>query len=125
MSPPGRPKDEYRSAQHEGSPVAAIAVTVVWATPAVQDVVALELPATATVADALRQSGLVEAYALDLPRLGFSVDGRRARLATTLADGSRVDINRALLVDPKEVRRLRAEARPLRPSAKPKRGSRV
>jgi putative ubiquitin-RnfH superfamily antitoxin RatB of RatAB toxin-antitoxin module len=124
MSPPGRPKDESRSAQHEGSPVTAIAVTVVWATPAVQDLVDVELPAAATVADALRQSGLVEAYALDLPRLGFSVDGRRARLATTLADGDRVDITRALLVDPKEVRRLRADARPLRPSAKPKRHSR-
>jgi hypothetical protein len=105
--------------------VTAIAVTVVWATPAVQDVVDVELPAAATVADALRHSGLVEAYALDLTRLGFSVDGRRARLTTALADGNRVDITRALLVDPKEVRRLRADARPVRPSAKPKRRSRV
>jgi hypothetical protein len=24
MSPPGRPKGEYRSAQHEGSPVSAV-----------------------------------------------------------------------------------------------------
>jgi putative ubiquitin-RnfH superfamily antitoxin RatB of RatAB toxin-antitoxin module len=105
--------------------VTAIAVTVVWATPAVQDIVDVELPAAATVADALRHSGLVEAYALDLTRLGFSVDGRRARLTTALADGNRVDITRALLVDPKEVRRLRAHARPVRPSAKPKRRSRV
>jgi len=105
--------------------VTTIAVTVVWATPAVQDVVDVELPAAATVADALRHSGLVEAYALDLPRLGFSVDGRRARLTTALADGNRVDITRALLIDPKEVRRLRADARPVRPSAKPKRNSRV
>ena len=30
MSPPGRPKDEYRSAQHEGTRVPRVALQVLW-----------------------------------------------------------------------------------------------
>ena len=30
MSPPGRPKGEYRSAQHEGAPVGRLALQVLW-----------------------------------------------------------------------------------------------
>ena len=101
-----------------------IRVTVVWATPHVQDVVDVALPAGSTVAAAILRSGFIAAYALDVDRLDCSVDGRRARPTTALADGNRVDLARPLEVDPKSIRRLRALARPLRPTVKPERPSR-
>jgi putative ubiquitin-RnfH superfamily antitoxin RatB of RatAB toxin-antitoxin module len=102
-----------------------IRVTVVWATPSVQEVVVVELPPDATVAAAVERSGFVGAYGLDLDQTGYSVDGRRAWPATALADGSRVDLVRPLQVDPQTIRRLRAQARPLRPMSKPDRRRRV
>ena len=118
--PSDRPEGEYRSAQHEGTPVSrAIRVTVVWATPHVQDVVDVVLPAGSTAAAAISRSGFAAAYAIDADRLDCSVDGRRARPTTVLADGNRVDLARPLEVDPKSIRRQRALARPLRPTAKP------
>jgi len=121
MRPPGRPAVERRGPAHEDSPASAITVTVVWATPAAQEVVAVTLPTGATVADALARSGLVAAYRLDPALLGFAVAGRRARLATPLADGDRLDLTRPLTGDPKTLRRLRAQTQPLAPAAKPPR----
>jgi uncharacterized protein len=85
-------------------------VTVVWATPDVQDIVPVELPAGATVADAVAQSKIIEHYALDAAQLRFAVFGRRAAAEATLADGDRVEITRPLLADPKESRRRRARS---------------
>lgn len=118
MRPPARPEDERRAAPGEDSPAGAITVTVVWATPEAQEVVAVTLPIRATVADALARSGLVAAYRLDPAWLGFAVAGRRARLATPLAGDDRLDLTRPLTVDPKAMRRLRAQAQPLAPAAK-------
>lgn len=104
--------------------MSVIRITVVWATPHVQDVVDVALPEGSTVAAAILRSGFAAAYALDLDRLDCSVDGRRARSTTVLADGNRVDLARPLEVDPKSIRRLRALARPLRPAVKPERRGR-
>ena len=121
--PTGRPEGERADAQREADRAGAgsrvIRVTVVWATPQVQDVVDVMLPAGSTAADAILHSGFIAAYALDVDRLDCSVDGRRARPTTALADGNRVDLARPLEVDPKSIRRLRALARPLRPTVKP------
>jgi putative ubiquitin-RnfH superfamily antitoxin RatB of RatAB toxin-antitoxin module len=98
-----------------------IAVSVVWATPAVQDVVPLELPAGATAAAAVAASGLVHQYALDLDRVRIVINGRLARGEAVLGDGDRVEICRPLVADPKDIRRARAEAKPLaktRPAAR-------
>ena len=65
--------------------------------------VALTLPAGATVAQAIRASGIVDA---DLNAVG--IFGRRVPPATRLADGDRVEIYRPLALDPKEQRRRRA-----------------
>ena len=88
-------------------------VTVVWATPSVQDVVEVELPAGATIADAVDRSGLVAQYELDTSRLGFAVFGRRASAHAPLADGDRVDLTRPLEADPKAARIARARAKPI------------
>ncbi len=103
-------------AAHCGVSAARIAVTVVWATPDRQDVVALSLPAGASVATALSASGLVQAYALSLHELHLGVYGRRAALDRPLADGDRVEIYRPLQADPKDARRARI--RPHKPPAK-------
>jgi len=84
-------------------------VTVVWATPDVQDTVPVTLEAGATVADAVAQSRIVVHYALDPAQLTFAVFGRRAAAAAPLADGDRVEIIRPLVADAKESRRRRAE----------------
>ena len=99
-------------------------VTVVWATDTVQDVVPLELPEGATVADALLRSGLVDAHGLDAGRLVCAVHGKRRPATALLADGDRVEITRPLVADPKEARRRRALAAPL-PKTKPKQKRRV
>jgi uncharacterized protein len=85
-------------------------VTVVWATPDVQDIVPVALPAGATVADAVAQSRIIEHYALDAARLRFAVFGRRAAADAPLDEGDRVEITRPLEVDPKESRRRRARS---------------
>ena len=88
-------------------------VTVVFATPRVQDLVQVELPAGATVADAVTWSGLIAQYALDPAALGFAIFGRRAAAGTLLADGDRVELTRPLEADPKTARATRARATPL------------
>jgi len=87
-----------------------VAVTVVWATKAVQDLAALVLPAGATAGEAVARSGLVERYRIDLSTTSLGIRGRRVRADTMLADGDRVDICRPLVADPKEARLARAGA---------------
>jgi putative ubiquitin-RnfH superfamily antitoxin RatB of RatAB toxin-antitoxin module len=99
---------------------AAITVTVVWATPSVQDIVSLCLPAGATAAEALARSGLVVRHAIDVSATRLGIHGRRAGADTVLADGDRLDICRALVADPKDARRARAGAAPQ--AIRPRRG---
>jgi putative ubiquitin-RnfH superfamily antitoxin RatB of RatAB toxin-antitoxin module len=101
-----------------------VKVTVVWATRTVQDVVPVELPEGATIADAIARSALVRAYGLDPARLAYAVHGKRRAATASLADGDRVEITRPLVADPTEARRRRAAAAPLR-TAKPKQKRRI
>lgn len=91
-------------------------VTVVWAAPDAQDVVALKLASGSTVRDAVARSGLIAAYAAGAAALAFAVWGRRAAPDRALAEGDRVEITRPLVADPKDARRRRAGERP---AAKP------
>jgi len=88
-------------------------VTVVWATPCLQDVIAVELPPGATVADAVRRSGFVAQYGLDPATLGFARFGVRATADARLVEGDRVEITRMLLADPALARARRARAKRL------------
>jgi uncharacterized protein len=71
------------------------------------DVVALELPAGATLGEALLLSGLLARHGLDPAALRVGIWGRMQELHTVLRERDRVEIYRPLLVDPKEARRLR------------------
>ena len=65
---------------------------------------------TATVAEALQAAD----WALDTEFTGLAVFGVAAGADTLLHEGDRVELLRALQVDPKQARRLRAERRPLK-----------
>jgi putative ubiquitin-RnfH superfamily antitoxin RatB of RatAB toxin-antitoxin module len=71
------------------------------------DVVSLMLAPGATVSDALQASGLLLRHGLALAGMQVGVWCRRCDLATPLRDRDRVEIYRALQVDPKEARRQR------------------
>lgn len=72
------------------------------------DEVALSLPVGATVADALRASGLEARYpGVAWAELPVGVWSRPCARASALRDGDRVEVYRPLVVDPKEARRLR------------------
>jgi len=84
-------------------------IEVVLAMPERQELIKLDLAAAATVADAIEQSGIVarfEGFELDEAKVG--IFGQKATMEQELRDGDRVEIYRALLIDPKEVRRQRA-----------------
>lgn len=75
--------------------------------PGKVDRVALQLAPGATLDDALRASGLVERHALDTATLRVGIWCRPREASTLLRERDRIEIYRALTVDPKEARRLR------------------
>lgn len=81
------------------------------------DEVTVELPAGATLIDAIRASGVLQRHpAIDLAQARRGVWGRVQPDDTALRERDRVEIYRPLTVDPKEARRLRyrktAKAKP-------------
>ena len=64
------------------------------------EIVKLDLPAGATVRDALAAAGI------DAQRVG--IFGKRVSADARLADGDRVEVYRPLQIDPKQARRQRA-----------------
>jgi putative ubiquitin-RnfH superfamily antitoxin RatB of RatAB toxin-antitoxin module len=90
-----------------------IRVEVVYALPLSQDCVELQLDSGCTVQEAIYESGILSRHP-EITQTGIRVGifGRRAPLDASLGDGDRVEIYRALQIDPKEVRRQRASNRP-------------
>lgn len=80
-------------------------IEVIQAWPGRFETATVELPEGASVADAVAAAKLpaVEATA------GYAVFGVLADATTTLRDGDRVELLRALQLDPKEARRRRAQ----------------
>jgi putative ubiquitin-RnfH superfamily antitoxin RatB of RatAB toxin-antitoxin module len=75
------------------------------------DVVELLLPAGATVADALRESGMQARHpGHALEKLPVGIWGAFCERTDLLRDRDRVEVYRPLLVDPKEARRQRQRA---------------
>ena len=85
-----------------------LAVTVVFAAPGVEAIVVVDVPAGATVSDAIARSGLAARLNLDAASLEFAIFGQRVNGDTPLAEGDRVELTRPLVVDPMDVRRHRA-----------------
>ncbi|MEK8032799.1 RnfH family protein [Ideonella sp. DXS29W] len=77
------------------------------------DTVSVSLPHGSTVADALRASGLLQRHGLVLDEhLVTGVWTKLRPLDAALRDHDRVEIYRALTVDPKEARRQRYRKQP-------------
>ena len=91
-----------------------ISVRVVYALPDRQSVVALRVPASSTVRDAVIRSGLLARYEEATTRpLECAVFGRVVKLDEGLRDGDRIEILRPLIVDPKQARRQAHDGHPL------------
>ena len=79
--------------------------------PRAVDEVALRLPDGATVSDALQASALQARHpGLDLAAASVGIWGALCRRDQRLRDRDRVEVYRALQVDPKQARRLRDRA---------------
>jgi putative ubiquitin-RnfH superfamily antitoxin RatB of RatAB toxin-antitoxin module len=86
-----------------------IDIEVAFASPEQQLLIALSLPATSTIADAIHAADLRSAF----PQYCFAnmtvgIWGQKATHAQCLKQGDRVEIYRGLVRDPMEARKLRA-----------------
>lgn len=87
-------------------------VTVAFALPGRQEVLEVDLPEGATVADAIGAAPLTGRFpGIDFARLDAGLWGVRAAREAPLREGDRVELYRPLEADPKEMRRRRVKAR--------------
>lgn len=87
-------------------------VQVCYALPGECFVADLALPAGATLAQAVRESGVLLRYPdIDPTTQKIGIFGKARPADTALRDGDRVEIYRPLQADPKETRRRRAKHR--------------
>ena len=87
-----------------------LSVQVCYALATEQVLVDVELPAGATLMQAIEASGVLQRYPqIDLRTQKVGVFGKLKPLDTALADHDRVEIYRPLLVDPKVSRQRRVE----------------
>lgn len=86
-------------------------IEIVFAAPNSQVLLAVSLPADATVADAIQSSRIQERFPdYPLDSLPVGIWGRVVSLEQKLQAGDRVEIYRELEIDPMEARRIRAAA---------------
>lgn len=96
-----------------------VQVAIAW--PERQDVVEVELPDGARVADALTAARLAERFpGLEPARMALGIWSRPCGLDTPLRDADRVEVYRPLQADAKALRRERAG---LKPSTRSRSGS--
>jgi len=89
---------------------AGITVEVIYALPAQQPLLRVQLVEGATVEDAIRASGVLDAHPeIDLTKNKVGIFSKLVKLDENVRDRDRVEIYRPLIADPKEVRRKRAE----------------
>jgi putative ubiquitin-RnfH superfamily antitoxin RatB of RatAB toxin-antitoxin module len=84
-------------------------VEVAYARPDEQVILSLDVEPGTTVEQAIRRSGVLERFPeIDLGSNKVGIFGKLTSLASALRPKDRVEIYRALIADPKEVRRRRA-----------------
>lgn len=85
--------------------VAEIAVTVAYAEPQRQTVIAVRVPVGTTAAQAVALSAIRHVHPQIEKEPALGVFGQAVGATYVLRDGDRVELYRALLQDPKETRR--------------------
>lgn len=88
----------------------AVCVEVAYAEADRQFLRAVILRAPATIGDAIRASGVQSECGIDPASFTVGIWSKPASLERVVSDGDRVEIYRALIIDPKEARRKRAGA---------------
>ncbi|HVW64042.1 MAG TPA: RnfH family protein [Nitrosospira sp.] len=89
-----------------------IEIEVVYALPEKQVMHKVRVPDGTTAEQAVRLSGILEIFPeIDLSFNKIGIFGKVVKPGRVLRDSDRVEIYRALAVDPKEARRRRAAAR--------------
>lgn len=92
-------------------PAELMPVEVAYARPDEQVIIALDVEPGTTVEAAIRASGMLERFAeIDLAQNKVGIFGKLTKLDAELRPKDRVEIYRALIADPKEVRKQRAAA---------------
>jgi putative ubiquitin-RnfH superfamily antitoxin RatB of RatAB toxin-antitoxin module len=96
-------------------PAATIRVEVVYALPDRQTLLAVNVPKGSSLYEAVRLSGVTRRHPeIDLDAISMGVYGKVVPKPKDreIAPGERVELYRPLLIDPKAVRKKRAEAKP-------------
>jgi len=87
-------------------------VTVAVALPGRQEVIEVEVPARATVSDAIAAAGLEARFpGVDFSAMRTGIWSRPAAAHALVREGDRIELYRPLKADPKDMRRSRAKAR--------------
>lgn len=87
-----------------------IQIEVAYARPGEQALLSLRVAAGSTVAQAIEASGVLAKFPeIDLAQNKVGIFGKLTKLDTVVRERDRIEIYRALIADPKEVRRQRAE----------------
>ncbi|WP_189535208.1 RnfH family protein [Paludibacterium paludis] len=88
-----------------------VRVEVALATPERQALIALEVPAGTTAAEAVALSGIAARFpSLDVAAMPLGIFGKTVPGSRVLIERDRVELYRPLIADPKTVRRDRVEA---------------
>jgi len=86
-----------------------ISVEVVYGLPARQELVTVEVAAGTSCGEVISLSGIAERFAdLDLAAISIAIWGIPVSQGHTVKDGDRVELLRALAIDPRDARRQRA-----------------
>ena len=84
-------------------------VEVIYAMPEEQLALEIEVPAGATVGEAIAASGVLARFPeIRLEQTAVGIYGERCALDAPVSEGDRIEIYRPLQADPKEARRRRA-----------------
>ena len=88
-----------------------LSVEIAFATPQRQYLAELQVAAGTSIADAITVAGVAARFsAEDLAELPVGIWGREVSRDYVLKEGDRIEIYRALLIEPREARRQLAEA---------------
>jgi len=88
-----------------------IDVEVAYATPERQLLLQVSVPEGCTLSEAIERSGILDKWPeIEVDPGMVGIFGRKMPPDKILREGDRVEIYRALIADPKEARRRRAEA---------------
>ena len=87
-------------------------VEVAYASPGQQKILTVQIQEGDTVEVAIKKSGILDLFPeINLQSQQVGVFSKTKQLTDFLSDGDRIEIYRALLIDPKEARRSKAKRR--------------